>query len=186
MEASMSNNAARILVILIAIVAAAALRLVPHPPNFTPIGAMALFSGALLGRRGVIAFAAPLGALLLSDLALGLFYPGMAFVYSSVALVVLIGWAVASRRSVLAVAVAALASAVSFFILTNFGMWLFSGFYPLTAAGLAACFVAAIPFFQNTLAGDLFYSALLFGGFALLEHALPQLRGSVATSPARR
>ncbi len=67
----MSNNAARILVILIAIVAAAALRLVPHPPNFTPIGAMALFSGAMLGRRGIIALAAPLGALLLSDLALG-------------------------------------------------------------------------------------------------------------------
>ncbi len=110
----------------------------------------------------------------------------MAFVYSSVALVVVIGWAVASRRTILAVGVAALASAISFFVLTNFGMWLFSGIYPLTAAGLAACYVAAIPFFQNTLAGDLFYSALLFGGFALLERAVPQLRASVATSPARR
>lgn len=182
----MSNNAARILIILIAIVAAAALRLVPHPPNFTPIGAMALFSGAMLGRRGLIALAAPLGALVLSDLALGLFYPGMAFVYSSVALVVVIGWAVASRRSVLSVGVAAFASAISFFLLTNFGVWLMSGMYPLTAGGLAACYVAAIPFFQNTLAGDLFYSALLFGGFALLERAVPQLRASVATSPARR
>ena len=73
-----------------AIVGAAALRLVPHPPNFTPIGAMALFSGAYLGRRGAIALVAPLGALLLSDLVLG-FYRGMATVYFSVALIVLIG-----------------------------------------------------------------------------------------------
>lgn len=182
----MSNNTVRILVILTAIAAAAMLRLVPHPPNFTPIGAMALFSGAMLGRRGPIAFAAPLGALLLSDLALGLFYPGMAFVYASVALVVVIGWAVASRRTFVAVGAAALASSVAFFILTNFGMWLFSGLYPLTAAGLAACFVAAIPFFQNSLAGDLFYSALLFGGFALLERSVPRLSTSVATSLARR
>ena len=182
----MSNNAARILIILAAIVAAAALRLVPHPPNFTPIGAMALFSGAMLGRRGILAFAAPLGALLLSDLVLGLFYPGMAFVYSGVALVVLIGWLVAAKRSILAVGVAALASSIAFFVLTNFGMWLFSGLYPLTASGLAACYVAAIPFFQNSLAGDLFYSGVLFGGFALLERAVPQLRPSVATSPAHR
>jgi hypothetical protein len=65
---------------------------------------------------------------------------------------------------------------VTFFLITNFGMWLFSGFYPLTSAGLAACYVAAIPFFQNTVAGDLVYAALLFGGFALAEHFLPQLR----------
>jgi hypothetical protein len=55
-------------------------------------------------------------------------------------------------------------------------MWLFSGFYPLTSAGLIACYVAAIPFFQNTLAGDLFFTALLFGGFALLERFLPAIR----------
>ncbi len=57
-------------------------------------------------------------------------------------------------------------------------MWLFSGFYPRTVAGLAACYVAAIPFFQNTVAGDLFYAGLLFGGFALLERAVPALRSS--------
>jgi hypothetical protein len=78
------------------------------------------------------------------------------------------------------IGLAAVAGSVSFFIITNFGMWLFSGFYPLTPAGLAACYVAAIPFFQNTLAGDLFYATLLFGGFALAERALPQLRAGVA------
>jgi hypothetical protein len=65
---------------------------------------------------------------------------------------------------------------VTFFLITNFGMWLFSGFYPLTSAGLAACYVAAIPFFQNTVAADLFYAALLFGGFALAERMVPRLR----------
>ena len=178
----MTANHSRLLAILIAIVVAAALRLVPHPPNFTPIGAMALFSGAYLGRRGA-AFIAPLGALLLSDLFLG-FYHGMAFVYATTALVVVIGWWVSSRRSPLRIGAAALASSVTFFVLTNFGMWLFSGFYPLTVSGLAACYVAAIPFFQNTVAGDLFYAAMLFSGFALLERAVPALRPGADPQPA--
>ena len=178
----MNANHTRLLAILIAIVGAAALRLVPHPPNFTPIGAMALFSGAYLGRRSV-AFVAPLAALLLSDLVLG-FYHGMVFVYATTALVVVIGWWLSSRRSSLRIVAAALAGSVTFFVLTNFGMWLFSGFYPLTPAGLAACYVAAIPFFQNTVVGDLFYSAMLFGGFALLERAIPALRQGTEPQPA--
>jgi len=165
----------RLTALLLAIVTAAALRLVPHPPNFTPIDAMALFGGAYLGRRA-LAFLAPLGALLLSDLVLG-FYHGMATVYATVALIVMIGWTISGRRrSVVPVAAAAISASILFFVLTNLGMWLFSGFYPPTLDGLVACYVAAIPFFQNTLAGDLFYAALLFGGFALLERALPALR----------
>jgi hypothetical protein len=170
----MTSNHARLAALFSAIVAAAALRLVPHPPNFSPIDAMALFSGAYLGRRWV-AFAAPLAALFLSDLVLG-FYHGMATVYATVALIVAIGWSLSSRRSPLRIAGAAVAGSVTFFLITNFGMWLFSGFYPLTSAGLAACYVAAIPFFQTTVAADLVYAALLFGGFALAEHFLPRLR----------
>ena len=79
---------------------------------------------------------------------------------------------------------ASLAGSVTFFALTNFGMWLFSGFYPLTPAGLAACYVAAIPFFQNTVVGDLFYAGVLFGGFALLERAIPALRQGAEPQPA--
>jgi hypothetical protein len=170
----MTANSARIAALLVAILAAAALRLVPHPPNFSPIDGMALFSGAYLGRRA-IALAAPLGALLVSDLILG-FYPGMNFVYASVALVVLLGWTLERRRSPLRVGAAAISGALLFFVLTNFGMWLFSGFYPRNLAGLEACYVAAIPFFQNSLAGDLFYAAILFGGFALAERFVPRLR----------
>jgi hypothetical protein len=170
---------ARILTLLAAILAAAALRLVPHPPNFTPIGAMALFSGAYLGRRGAVALVAPLGALFLSDLVLG-FYRGMPTVYFSVALIVIIGWMALRRVSPIRVGGAAIASSVLFFVLTNFGTWLSSGFYPRTLAGLEACYIAAIPFFQNTVAGDLFYAAVLFAGFALLERTVPALRSRPA------
>ena len=169
---------ARILTVLAAIVAAAAFRLVPHLPNFTPIGAMALFGGAYFGKRW-LAFVAPIAAMLLSDAIIG-FHSGMLFVYASVALIVLLGQLALSRRTVLRVGAAALASSVLFFVITNFGTWLLSGMYPMTLSGLAACYVAAIPFFQNTVAGDLFYSALLFGGFALLERSVPALRPQAA------
>jgi len=171
MEAAMN---ARIFAIVSAILVAAVLRLVPHPPNLTPIVAMALFSGAYLGRRA-LAFAAPLGALLLSDLVLG-FYSGMIVQYFAVALVVLLAIVALQQRTALRVGAAAIASSVLFFLITNLGVWALSGMYPHTVLGLQACFVAAIPFFQNTVAGDLFYAALLFGGFALLERAVPSLR----------
>ena len=164
----------RLIALLSAIAAAAALRLVPHPPNFSPIDAMALFSGAYLGRRA-LAFVAPLAALLLSDFALG-FYQGFWVQYAAVALIVLIGCVALQRRSVLRIAAAAVAGSMLFFLITNFGTWVLSGIYPHTLAGLATCYVAAIPFFQNTLAGDLFYAGLLFGGFALAEHLVPRLR----------
>ena len=80
------------------------------------------------------------------------------------------------RVSPIRVGAAAIVSSVLFFAITNFGVWLFSGFYPRTLAGLEACYVAAIPFFQNTIAGDLFFSGLLFGGFALVERLVPAIR----------
>lgn len=169
----MTTKHSRFVALLSIIAVAAALRLVPHPPNFTPIGAMALFSGAYFGRKAV-AFAAPLAALLLSDVVLG-FYQGMATVYATDLLIVLVGSLIV-KRSPVRVGFAALASSVLFFTTTNFGMWFSSGFYPRTFSGLEGCFIAAIPFFQNTVAGDLFYSAVLFGGFYIAERVLPQLR----------
>ena len=177
----MTTNYSRPLAILTAIVVAAVLRLVPHPPNFTPIGAMALFSGAYLTRRG-LAFAVPLAAMLLSDAVLG-FHSGMPFVYGSVALIVAIGWLALKRVSSLRIAGAALVSSLLFFVVTNFGTWAVSGMYPMTLAGLAACYLAAIPFFQNTVVGDLFYSGVLFGGFALLERAIPAIRLGAEPQP---
>jgi len=170
----MNTNNSRIVALLFAILLAATLRLVPHPPNFTPIGAMALFSGAYLGRRGM-AFAAPLGAMVLSDVVLG-FYSGFWITYVAVALIVVVGWLTLTRVSVLRVGGAAIASSVLFFVVSNFGTWASSGMYPHTFAGLSACYVAAIPFFRNTIAGDLFYATLLFGGFRVAELLLPSVR----------
>jgi hypothetical protein len=174
----MTSNHARLIALLSAILFAATLRLMPHPPNFTPIGAMALFSGAYLGRRP-LAFVAPLGAMLLSDAVLG-FYSGMWVTYLAIAIIVLVGWLALSRVSALRVAGAAVACSVLFFLVSNFGTWALSGMYPHTGAGLAACYVAAIPFFQNTLAGDLFYATLLFGGFRIAELLVPRIS---ATQP---
>jgi hypothetical protein len=169
----MTANSSRLVALLSAILIAAVLRLVPHPPNFTPIGAMALFGGAFFGRRW-LAFAAPLAAMILSDSVLG-FYSGFWITYLAVALIVLVGWLALSKVSPLRVGGAAVASSVTFFLVSNFGTWALSGMYPHTAAGLAACYVAAIPFFQNTLAGDLFYATLLFGGFRIAELLMPQI-----------
>jgi len=168
----------RLIALLTAILFAAVLRLVPHPPNFTPIGAMALFSGAYFGRR-LLAFAAPIGAMVVSDAVLG-FYSGFWVTYLAIGLVVLIGWLALSRVSPLRVGVAAVASSVTFFLVSNFGTWALSSMYPHTSAGLAACYVAAIPFFQNTLAGDLFYATMLFGGFRIAELLVPRIGGGQA------
>lgn len=175
----MINNRSRLVALLAAIVSAALLRLVPHPPNFTPIGAMALFSGAYFGRRW-LALAAPLAALLLSDAVLG-FYDGMIVQYVATALAVAIGWfAIGDKRTAPRIGGAAIASAILFFILTNFGVWGTSGIYPHSLPGLQACYLAALPFFQNSLAGDLFWSAILFGGWALAERSVPALRERAA------
>jgi len=170
----MTVNHSRFVALLSAIVAAAALRLVPHPPNSTPIDAMALFSGAYLGRRA-LAFVVPLSAMVLSDAVLG-FYSGFWITYLAFALVVLLGCVALPRVSPLRVAGAAVASSVVFFVVSNFGTWALGSMYPHTFSGLTGCYVAAIPFFRNTLVGDLFYAVLLFGGFRVAELLVPQLR----------
>ena len=118
----MTANHTRLLALLSAILVAAALRLVPHPPNFTPIGAMALFSGAYLGRpRARLRCAARRAASQRRDPRL-LF--GMPSTYCSVALVVLIGWAGSSASRPVRIGAAAIASSLLFFVVTNFGIWL--------------------------------------------------------------
>jgi hypothetical protein len=156
-------------VLLCAIFGAAALRLIPHPPNFTPTGAMALFSGAQIGRRP-LALAAPLSALFLSDLILG-FYDGMMVVYAATALIVLLSWFTLRRVTAARLAVASLACSTVFFVITNLGVWLSAGLYPRTWDGLSACYVAALPFFQNAVVGDFVFSILIFGSFAALQYA---------------
>ena len=172
----------RFVVLISVILAAAASRLIPHPPNMTSVTAIALFGGAYFSDRR-LAFLVPLSALFLSDLVLG-FYRHMEVVYISFALIVSIGLWLQKHRTALAIAGAALGSSVLFFVLTNFGVWAFDALYPKTIEGLIACYAAAIPFFQNTLLGDLLYTAVLFGGFALLERRLPVLRDPAVAKAA--
>ena len=160
------------------ILLAAASRLLPHPPNFTPLGALALFGGASFADKR-LAFLVPLGALFLSDLVLGL-YSGMPVVYGSFALVVCLGLGLRRWRTAGTIAGATLASALLFFVITNFGVWAFGTLYPKTAQGLGACYVAAVPFFQNSLLGDAVYAAMIFGGWALAERQFPRLREPAA------
>lgn len=164
----------RLTAIATAILAAAASRLLPHPPNFTPMAAMALFAGAYVPNR-ILAVLLPLAAVFLSDLVLG-FYPDMATVYLSFALVVGIGFLLRRARTPLRIGAAALSASVLFFVVTNFGTWAVGQLYPKTPAGLVECYVAAIPFFRNSLLADAFYTLLLFGGFALLEEGWPAFR----------
>ena len=164
----------RTLLALALILLAAALRIAPHPWNFTPVGAMALFSGAVLRDRR-LAFFFPLFALFLGDIFIG-FHKLMFFVYASFLLNVAIGLWLRDRRTIARITLATLLGAIQFFIVTNFAVWQFLNGFPHTASGLAACYIAGIPFFWNTLAGDAVYAALLFGGYELVERMLPTLR----------
>ena len=164
------------------VVTAAAMRLIPHVPNFTPIAALALFGGAHFTRKKT-AFGVTLAAMYLSDLFLGFFvyhfgwYHGtMLFVYGSFALTVCMGFWIRRKHSILRIAGAALASSVLFFLVTNFGVWMAGNLYPRTGPGLIACYVAAIPFFRNMLVGNAVYSIVLFGGFSVARKFWSPLR----------
>jgi hypothetical protein len=166
----------RTLLALVLIVLAAALRIAPHPWNFTPIGAIALFSGAVLRDRR-LAFLFPLLALFIGDIFIG-FHKLIPIVYASFLINVAIGLWLRDRRTVVRISSATLLGAIQFFLATNFAVWQFLGSFPHTAAGLLACYVAGIPFFWNTLSGDALYATLLFGSFALAERFVPALRPS--------
>ncbi len=192
----------RVWLLVLMILVPVGLRLVEHPWNVAPIGALALFAGAHF-RGKSWAFLVPICAMFLGDIALGIqkgdmalytFYPLAPVTYGCYALYVCLGWGV--RRSwnwlavretvagrshgysgaaagILPVAGATFAGAVLFYLITNFGVWAAYDTYPKTAGGLIQCYVSAIEFFRRTLAGDAFYATLLFGGYALLKHRLP-------------
>lgn len=162
-------------------------RLIPHPPNFTPVESMALFAGAyFLDRR--MALLVPLAAMLISDLAMALMFGGLYLshiaslsslaVYLCVALGAILGFALRGKVSGPRVLGCSLFAATLFFLVTNFAVWLTATAAPghsACATGLVPCYVAAIPFFQWTVLGTLFYSAVLFGGYALLRRYWPAL-----------
>ncbi len=167
----------RLVTLVTMILAAALSRLLPHPYNFTPIGAIALFGGAYFTQKW-LAFVIPLGALLLSDALIG-FHGSMFAVYGSFVLIVAMGMGMLKKVTAGKVVVSAFLSSALFFLITNFAVWYGAdAFYPQTMAGLGACYLAGLQFYQqtffgnlflNTVMGDLFFTGVLFGSYELLN-----------------
>jgi hypothetical protein len=170
--------------LMLMILAVALTRLIPHPPNFSPVETMALFGGAYFAKRSW-AIVLPLVALFISDLALSLMMGGIYFeyfvsadfllIYATIAFLSILGFGLRGKVSVARVVSFGIMSSLIFFLVTNFGVWLGSTMYPQTSAGLIAAYTAGLPFLQNGMLGTLFYSALLFGSFELLKQRLPVL-----------
>ena len=143
------------------------LRMIPHPANFAPVTAVALFSGFFFGKKYSVAV--PLLGMFLSDLFLGWYAVQiMLSVYGSFLLIALLGMILKKHKGMVNTISFSLASSILFFTITNLSVWLFSGMYSKTVDGLILCYTYAIPFFKNTLAGDLFYTAVIFGCYAFI------------------
>jgi hypothetical protein len=164
----------RTVVVLAMIGFAAVVRVMPHPWNFTPVGAMALFSGAVVKDRRV-AFLFPLVALFVGDIFVG-FHKLMPLVYASFLIDVALGYWIRNHRTAARIGGVTFLGAIQFFLISNFALWAFLNSYPRTLAGLIACYAGGLPLLLNTLAGDAFYAVLFFGGFVLAEHYFPVLR----------
>jgi hypothetical protein len=176
----------RNLALILFILAAALTRLLPHPPNFAPITAMAVFGAVTFGRWRT-AVVAPLVALFLSDLAKEYLwrqgmsaqwgiYRGMWVTYGTTALIALMSRQAHGTRRVSVMVGMTLLGSIVFFLVTNFAIWARGTRFPHTLDGLKDCYVFAIPFFRNSLAGDVVYAAVLFGAWALAERYVPGLR----------
>lgn len=157
------------------VLAAILLRLLPHPWNVTPLGAMFLFSGATFRSRAE-SLAVPLAALLLSDYAVihfvygghyGWFSP---YTWGGFVIAGLIGWILRQKITLARVVTTSIAASLSFFLISNFGVWVAGRLYPFSMSGLTACYVAALPFFRNSMLGDLAYTAVMFGSYHFLRH----------------
>jgi hypothetical protein len=174
-------------VVALMILLAAMSRLLPHPPNFAPIGGMALFGAAYFSKRHW-AFLVPIVSMWISDVILNnavygqyfdhfvWFYSGSLFTYGAFALIVVLGIFALKKVRIPNLIASALGASVIFFLVSNFGVWFSGMMYPKTFSGLMACYTAGIPFFQNTIAGDLVYTGVLFGVFALSVRRFPQLQ----------
>ena len=136
-------------------------RLIPHPPNFTPILGMAVFSGAVINKK-IIAYIIPLIAMLLSDIYLG-FHAGMPVIYFSLAICVLIGTFIDSRITIFNSLLCISGGVIAFFLITNFAVWYGSGMYEFSISGLMKSYLMGLPFLQNT-----FISSLIYGMGAFL------------------
>lgn len=183
-----------IFLVAILIISAAILRFLPHPPNMTPVSAMALAGGMYIGRK-YLAFIIPLITLYLSDLVINntlmrgfmeqesglvLWSDYMLYTYIAFCLIVLLGFFFKKLSRTQKILGGALTTAVLFFLFTNFGVWASSGMYPKDIMGLIACYAAGIPYFWNSLIGDLVFIGLT----VLIVESSPAFSKSYSTEEA--
>ena len=164
----------RFIFIFTSVFIAAGSRLLPHPPNFTPIAAMALFCAANCSNR-FLAFIIPLTAMFLSDIIIG-FHNTLIPVYLSFIFIVFLGFnTIRKNLKITSLLGTSIASSILFFAITNFAVWINGILYAKNFSGLTECYLLAIPFLKNTLFGDIFFSAVLFGSFYLAQIKFPKL-----------
>ncbi len=178
-------------ILFLIVLLAAFSRLIPHPLNFAPVGAMALFGAAYFNKKA-LAILFPILAMFISDLVLNnlvystqfegfvWMYPGALWTYGSFVLIGLAGFLMLKKVKPLRLLTASLSASVIFFLLSNFGYWTTGLLYPKSVEGLMACYAAGLPFFKNTLLGDLSYTAVLFGAYELMKARFHVLQPAVS------
>jgi len=145
-------------------------RLLPHFPNVTPMGASSLFAGSRL--NGWLAYLLPVFVMAATDPLVGGYSRATPFVYASFLISVWIGRRLRATNSPIRIGGACLLCSTQFFLLTNFAVWMGGAMYPRTLGGLGTCYVAALPFFGPTVLGDLFFTAAVFGLYAMLTNSI--------------
>jgi hypothetical protein len=142
-------------------------RMMPHPANFAPIAAVAIFGGAILPRK--LALTLPLLVMVISDLVIGL-HPLIIFTWGSFIAIALLSSVYLKKITPKAIVGGSIVASILFYLVTNFGVWIEGRLYVRTFSGLMESYFNALPFFRNTLLGDLIYTGMLFGAYALVQH----------------
>ena len=157
-----------IIIVSALVLIGAGLRFIPFLPNFAPIGALALFGGVYLTKKTALIL--PLAALVISDIFIGYYeLKLMLFVYGSFLLYVILGFWLKKKKKWYTIGAGAILGAILFFLVTNFAVWVLTPWYPKTFSGIIQCYLMALPFFKNTLFGDLFYASVFFGSYELVK-----------------
>jgi hypothetical protein len=164
MKKNQKNEILKILTAVIFILIGAGLRIIPHSPNFAPIGGLALFGGAYFSKKTALIL--PLAAMVISDVFIGYYEAGlMFFVYASFLIYAVLGFWLKKNKKWQTIGGSAILGAILFFLTTNFAVWAFTPWYAKTFSGVIQCYLMALPFFRNTLLGDLFFTAVFFGAY---------------------
>lgn len=153
---------------IIFVLVGVSLRLLPHPPNFAPIAAIALFGGVYLSRKTALILL--IAIMMISDIFIGSYgIKLMAFVYASFLICVFLGFWLKKHKKWQTILGSSILSGIIFFILTNFAVWIFTPLYAKTFSGMIQSYVMALPFFRNTLLGNIFYVGAFFGSYEIVR-----------------